>query len=224
MAQGGLLARTPGGTRGLPRGRSRLPIESVLAAQRERMLRAVIAAVADHGYADTTVAEIVRRARVSRSSFYLQWADKEECFFDATAEGRQQMFAAIARAVADQPTATPDVDLLRAGLRAFLRFLRDEPAFATVFYLELAAVGRRGGDRLAAAHEKLAARTAVWHTRALRRQPHWPTVPDDVYLALTGATEELVRDRVRRGQIDALPELEDVIVDMHLRLLTAARD
>jgi AcrR family transcriptional regulator len=180
----------------------------------------MVAAVAERGYAEVTVADVVATARVSRTSFYAQFADKEDCFFAATAEGRRLMFARISTAVDEQPAGADDLALLRAGLRAYLTFLRDEPAFAAVFYLELPSVGRRGADRLADARRKLATRTAVWHARARSRHPGWPQVPAEVYRALIGATEELVREQVRAGATGDLPALEDVIVDLHVRLLT----
>jgi AcrR family transcriptional regulator len=219
VAQGGLLGHhlTP---RALPRGRNGLPARVVQERHRERMLRAMVSAVAETGYGAVTVADVVARARVSRTSFYAQFADKEACLFAATAEGRRLMFERISTAVHELPDGVDDVELLRVGLRAFLGFLADEPAFATVFYLELPAVGRRGGERLAAAQRKLAARTSVWHARARVRHPQWPVQPAEVFLALTGATEQLVREKVRVGAIDELPELEDLVVDLHLRLLT----
>ncbi|MDQ1695949.1 MAG: hypothetical protein QOJ03_1302 [Frankiaceae bacterium] len=225
--QGGLLARAHADAPGLPRGRNRLPGPAVLQAQRERILRAAIASAAELGYPAMTVADVVRRARVSRTSFYAQFADREDCFFAATAQGRRLMFGQISDAVhavagAEGAAEADDITVLRAGLRAYLRFLRDEPAFATVFYLELPAAGRRGGDRLADGQAKLAARTAVWHGRARNgRHPDWPEVPAEVFRALTGATEELVRAKVRAGRVDELPAIEDVIVGLHLRLLTA---
>jgi AcrR family transcriptional regulator len=82
--QGGTLARTHEGKPGLPRGRSRLPLLVVRASQRERLLRSVIAAVAGSGYPAVTVADIVRRARVSRAAFYAHFADKQDCFLAAT--------------------------------------------------------------------------------------------------------------------------------------------
>jgi AcrR family transcriptional regulator len=221
LVQGGLLARRHDADRGLPRGRSSLPVGDVRAAQRDRLTRAMVAAVAERGYAEVTVADVVATARVSRTSFYAQFADKEDCLFAATADGRRLMFARISAAVDDAPAGADDVALLRAGLRGYLTFLRDEPAFAVVFYLELPSVGRRGADRLADARRKLAARTAVWHARARGRHPDWPQVPAEVYRALTGATEELVREQVRAGATAGLPALEDVIVDLHIRLLTA---
>ena len=73
----GTLADTHEGKPGLPRGRSRLPAPAVQASQRERLLRAVVAAVADANYTDVTVADIVRRARSCQAwlrSAYRYWA------------------------------------------------------------------------------------------------------------------------------------------------------
>ena len=101
--QGGTLARTHEGKPGLPRGRSRLPLPAVRASQRERLLRSVIAAVSESGYLAVTVADIVRRARVSRAAFYAHFADKEDCFLAATAEGRDLMIAQVVSATRALP-------------------------------------------------------------------------------------------------------------------------
>jgi AcrR family transcriptional regulator len=183
-------------------------------------MRAVIAATAERGYAAVTVADVVARARVSRTSFYDQFTDKEDCLLQAAAHGRRLMFGRISDEVEAEPAQATDEQTLRAGLRGLLGFLHDEPAFATVFYLDVPAVGRRGADRLAEAQQKLAARTAVWHARARSRHPDWPAVPVETFRALAGATEALVRDKIRAGRTDELPSLEDLIVELHLRLLT----
>lgn len=206
----------------LPRGRSSLPPDQVRATQRERMLQAITSEVARRSYAEVTVADIVAAARVSRTSFYAQFTDREDCLLAATTAGRRQMFARMSAAVDELPVDADDLALLRAGLHGHLTFLRDEPAFAAMFYLELPSVGRRGIDRLAEARRKLAARTSVWHARARARHPDWPHVPDEVYRALTGATEELIGEHVRADATAALPALEDVLVDLHVRLLTAS--
>ncbi len=90
--QEGTLAGTHAGKPGLPRGRSRLPAPAVQASQRERILRAVVAAIADKGYPDVTVADIVRRAKVSRAAFYLHFRSREDCFFAATRRGGQLLY------------------------------------------------------------------------------------------------------------------------------------
>src|SRR5215471_18907511 len=128
--QGGTLARTHEGKPGLPRGRSRLPLPAVRASQRERLLRSVIAAVSESGYVPVTVADIVRRARVSRAAFYAHFADKEDCFLAATAEGRELMISQVVSATRALPASASDEEVLGAGCRAFLEFLADQPAFA----------------------------------------------------------------------------------------------
>lgn len=59
---------------------------------RQRLLDALEASIAEDGYAKTTVADIVRRARTSRRTFYEHFASKEACFVDLlTAANRQQV-------------------------------------------------------------------------------------------------------------------------------------
>jgi AcrR family transcriptional regulator len=221
--QEGTLAGTHEGRPGLPRGRSRLPLPAVRASQRERLLRSVIAAVSEMGYPAVTVADIVRRARVSRVAFYDHFADKEECFLSATGEGRELMIARIVAATRGLPADASDDDVLRVGLRAYLAFLAGEPAFARVFYLHMPAAGARAVDRLDAAQAQFADLTRHWHERARERHRSWPAVPAAAYLALAGATAELVRSLVHAGRTGALPELEDTLVPLHLAVLAARR-
>ena len=217
----GTLARTHEDRPGLPRGRSRLPLPAVSASHRERLLRSVIAAVAEAGYPDATVADIVRRARVSRAAFYAHFADKEDCFLAANREGGQLMFSHMASAVRALPADAPDEQALRAAFHAFLAFLADEPAFAKVLYLDTPGAGPLAADRLDEAGRRLADLNRKWHERARTRHPEWPAVPGEAYLALAGASAELVRSVVRTGQTDALPGLEETIVSLHLALLAA---
>ena len=219
MTQGGSLARTHEGAPGLPRGRSRLPADTVAAAQRDRLLRAMIAAASAAGYADVTVGDVVRRARVSRTAFYAHFSGKEECFFAAASDGSVQLFEHTLRAVGALPSDADDELSLRTGLRAFLAFLASEPAFARVFYVELPAAGVRAQQRLQSAYAHWAQLNGKWHARARRRNPDWPQVPDGVYRALAGATGELVREMVTAGETERLPLLEDTLVGLHLTVL-----
>lgn len=220
QARRGDLARTHEGEPGLPRGRSRLPTETVRAAQRERLLRAVIAAVASTGFASVTVADIVRRARVSRAAFYVHFSDKQDCFLAATRSGGQLMqdhiFAATRKA---PPHASPE-RTLRAAITAFLEFLAAEPAFARAFYLDMSVAGPPAMSRFVAAQLRFAEMNRIWHERARARRPDWPAVPDEAYFALVGATTELVRAEVRQGKIESVKNLADTLVGLHLAVLS----
>jgi AcrR family transcriptional regulator len=219
--QGGSLARTHEGKPGLPRGRSRLPERAVRASQAERLRRAVIAAVAEAGYADVTVADIVRRAKVSRVAFYTHFRTKEDCFLAATGDGRELLAKRLVTATRAVPPDAGDVEVLRAACRAFLQFLADEPAFARVFYIDMPTAGPRAVARFEAAERRFAEMTATWHRRARARHPDWPAVPDEVYLAIEGAVAKLMRTAVRNGQTDALPKMEDTVLSLHLAVLAA---
>jgi AcrR family transcriptional regulator len=217
--QGGTLARTHEGKPGLPRGRSRLPLSAVRASQRERLLRSVIAAVSEAGFAAVTVADIVRRARVSRAAFYAHFADKEDCFLAATAEGRDLMIAQVLSATRALPAGACDEEVLRVACRAYLVFLASEPAFASVFYIHMPTAGPRAVDRLDAGSGLFAELNQKWHQRAREHHPEWPSVPSEAYLALAGATAELVRSMVRAGWTGRLPELAETLVSLHLAVL-----
>jgi AcrR family transcriptional regulator len=219
--QEGSLAATHEGKPGLPRGRSRLPAPAVQASQRDRLLRAVVAAVAHKGYSAVTVADIVRQAKVSRAAFYLHFHSREECFLAAASHGGDLLYRQMTDTVRAVPRGTADEDVLRAGCRAFLRFLADEPAFARVFYIEMPAAGPLAVERLQAGSARFAEINAKWHRRARARHPGWPAVPDEAYQALAGATAELVRAWVSYGKTRELPELEDTLVALHLAVLAA---
>jgi hypothetical protein len=131
------------------------------------------------------------------------------------------MFARVVSAARTAPADTQDEQVIRAACRAFLAFLADEPAFARVFYVDMPAAGPRAVGRLEAAGRQFADLNRTWHQRARERHPDWPTVPQEAYLALAGATAELVRSMVRADRTHELPDLEDTLVSLHLAVLAA---
>ena len=219
MRQEGVLARTHEGEPGLPRGRSGLPLDAVRGVQRERLLRAVIAAVGRTGFRDVTVADIVRGARVSRAAFYAHFSDKEDCFLAATRQGGLLMADRVMAAVRRQPADASAEITLRASIAAFLQFLVEEPTFTRVFYIDMPMAGPRAVRQIEAALHAFAGLNRAWHERARRENPAWPVVPYQAYYALAGATTELVRAEVRRGRTDAMTSLEDNLVALHLAVL-----
>ena len=219
--QEGTLSGIHIGKPGLPRGRSRLPAPDVQASQRERLLRATVAVIADKGYPAVSISDIVRQAKVSRAAFYLHFRSREDCFLAATRRGGRLLYDSVMRAAHDAPADTDDEEVLRVGLRAFLRFLADEPEFARVFYIDMPAAGPTAVERLQDAGFRFAELNAKWHRRARTRHPEWPAVPDEAYQALAGATAELIRSWVSAGKSEALPELEDTVVAIHLAVLAA---
>jgi AcrR family transcriptional regulator len=223
MRQGGSLATTHDGAPRLPRGRSSLPPSDVAAAQRTRLLSAAVATVAETGLRAVTVAEIVRRAKVSRASFYAHFTDRDDCIGQATANGWQLLVGSVTAATrACAPDAEPEL-VWRAGCRAFLCFLADEPAFARLFYYAGPAAGEAAFAGHDAATEQFAMINREWYEKARARYPEWPEVPFDAFIGLSGATTELIGVRVRHGRTDELPALEDTLAALHLAVLAGQR-
>jgi len=221
VKQEGVLARTHEGEPGLPRGRSGLPTGAVREAQRERLLRSVIAAVGESGFRDVTVADIVRGARVSRAAFYAHFSDKEDCFLAATREGGLLMASRVASAAKRPPAGAGAEASLRASIAAFLGFLAAEPTFARAFYVDMPMAGPKAVRQFEAGLHAFARMNRAWHERARQDHPDWPAVPYQAYYALAGATTELVRAEVRQGTTEALTGLEDLLVALHLSVLAA---
>lgn len=119
--------------RRLPRGRHALAPEQVLAAQRARLLAALPGAVAEHGYEAMSVADIVKRAAVSRNAFYKNFADKQECFAVAHEAGHERLLDILTRPCKEGGTVAERAwRSLGAGLEA----LASDPDMARLLSVE----------------------------------------------------------------------------------------
>jgi AcrR family transcriptional regulator len=103
---------------------------------RQRLLDAIEASIAEDGYSKTTVADIVRRARTSRRTFYQYFSSKEVCFValltDANAEMVRQITDAVDRNAPWQQQVRQAVETWIAAAESrptlMLSWIRDVPA------------------------------------------------------------------------------------------------
>jgi AcrR family transcriptional regulator len=123
----------------LPRGRHGLPRQDVTAAQRARIFEAMTHAVSERGYGATPVAEILRRAGVSRETFYQQFSSKDDCFLAFLDEATAAVETLLA---ADRPgDAVPPAERLGRLLDTWLSTVADDPDRARVLLVETYAAG-----------------------------------------------------------------------------------
>lgn len=127
-----------GRLRPLHGGRHSLPPDVVAFNQRERLLAAVAAVVAEHGYNKATIAQIAEAASVSRRTFYENFEGKEDCFFAAYDALDDYLASLMAEAVAAQPDWA---DRVAATFTALLGFLASRPELARLYLVEATAVG-----------------------------------------------------------------------------------
>lgn len=107
-------------------------------SRRGALIRAAIVVYGAIGYRQATVKAVCERAGLTERYFYESFANSEDllqaCFLHVTRDLLARMRAASAAA---EPTG---LDRVRAGLRVYFTALREHPAAARVFLIELASV------------------------------------------------------------------------------------
>nr|WP_237421855.1 TetR/AcrR family transcriptional regulator [Gordonia sp. SID5947] len=199
---------------GLPRGRTSLDPVDAIAAQRSRLLRAVVSAVAEKGYQATTIADIVQRARVSRSVMYREFDGKLDCFLAAIESGRELVTSRITDAMAEVSDASLEA-VVRTISRSYLETCAREPDHTRAWVLELAAAGPAGieaRDRYLDGFAALMRDLDREHGSGLSR-------PNEHYVALVGGITELVGREVRAGAAADLPHLEGALTAAAVAML-----
>lgn len=206
---------------GLPRGRSALPESEVVASQRGRIMHAVTDEVAEVGYAKATVAGITRRARVSRTTFYQSFDDKEHAFSAAYTAISDQVVSVIRDRAArtDDSAWRERIDL---GVRALVESFESRPAYARSYMVEVRGAGERllaQRDRVVERHARSLARVAqlAGEAGAPVRQPTELEV-----IAAIGGTEELIARAARRvgpGGRHSFRSIIPAIVTIHTSVL-----
>jgi AcrR family transcriptional regulator len=183
------------------------PLLAARGSQRARLIEGMIQAVAEKGYPAATVADAVRAARVSRGTFYAQFASKEECFLEAYRFGIDVFVERVRAAVrAEQGDWQAR---LRTALRMYLETLAGEPRFARTHLFEVHLAGPRAAAERDAALRRFADRYRSSFRAALRERPELRMPSDDALFILAAGVDQLVCSRVRAGELGRLPDLTD---------------
>src|SRR5215218_8776846 len=178
----------------------------VARVQRERILEAMAATVAELGYQQLTIGKLLGRAGISKLTFYELFDSKEQCFAAAYDESIAQAFERIESACAAEALA-PAEQRLGATIDALLEFFSEEPAVARMCVVEVLAAGPAGRERrLATMMEGLLAEVR-------------PDLGPIAARALVGGAEEVVFGAIDRGQTAELPQLAAEIADTQLKLI-----
>jgi AcrR family transcriptional regulator len=202
------MALAEDGMRRLPRGSHGLTREEVVRSQRDRIFRAMIHVMAQKGYAATSVADVLRHAKVSRETFYEQFSSKQECFlaaFEAAVE------LVIGRAAGSTVAEAEALERFDQALRTYLDTLAAHPGHARLFLLEVYAAGSPAVERRAELQERFAV--------ALDRVFGARTDADRFALrAFVAATAEMVTMRLAAGDPDGIRDLHGPLLELVRRV------
>jgi AcrR family transcriptional regulator len=199
----------PGHLERLPSGADRDRAEMLARDPRERILIAMAEIVAKRGYHGSTIEHIVKRAGVSRATFYEHFDNREDCllagFDEAAAELQGRMEAAAAEA-GDWP------DQVRAALAAFLDYAETNPALARTCIVESVTAGPVAMDR----YER-ALRTFVPLFRLGREvEEANDELPDELEDLVIGGLVWMVHQRLLSNEIDQIPKLLPTMLEFAL--------
>lgn len=126
----------------------------MIASQRSRIFQALVEAVAEHGYAETNVREILGRAGVSRKTFYEQFSSKDECLLAIYDESAQCLRSVVQSAYERGVTPRERID---AVVDIVLEWVDAEPGLARLCMLEVPSTGVAGQKRVTATSAWLSA-------------------------------------------------------------------
>jgi AcrR family transcriptional regulator len=189
--------------------RVELELTPVVNHQRARIIRALAEEVAVRGYQRTTVAVIVKRAGVARSSFYDCFANKEECFLAACEAAGEEAMRQVERAVVEAPDSW--ARRVQAGIGAFLSFATAEPALVRLFFLDAPAAGPAATEL----YERTV-RAVVPMFRLGRRASSAKQLPETLEEAVVGGIIWIVYQRLAAGRPEELEGLMREMVEFAL--------
>jgi AcrR family transcriptional regulator len=172
----------------------------VAESHRERLVRAMVRQVAERGYHQVSVADVVEDAGVSRSAFYEEFAGKEECLFAAYDAMVNDLLERIRSSFApDDPWPVK----VRVALAALLNDLAAHPELARMATVDLPAAGPDAHRRYREAIERF---LPFFRQGRAYADPS-TELPAEIELMAVGGAEAIVFDEVVAGRAGRLPGL-----------------
>lgn len=166
---------------------------------RHRLLEGMAHAVAAKGYADTTIADIVREAAVSRRTFYEHFATKSDCLIALYEAASHNALKVLRAAIDPQRGWQAQVE---QALAAYLGCLAQNPVLLRTLFVEILGLGPSG----LAARRRMNGDIAAFMLEVINTGGGRPLTPD-MAMAVVGGVNELVLQAIeqeRPGDLQAL--------------------
>jgi AcrR family transcriptional regulator len=179
--------------------------------QRRRILEATADLIAEQGYAETTIEQIVRQARVGYATFYKHYADKEEAFLALLDAAIERTAYEVEEAYDREDGPWPDK--VGAGLGALLKAASEHPNVARAFLLEASTAGSKASAR----HEAALKRFAPLLRPGRELNPRADKLPETLEDTLVGGVVWVINQRLIAGEAAQLRALLPEALEFLLR-------
>ena len=163
---------------------------------RSRLLEGMAVAVSQKGYADTTIADIVREASVSRRTFYEHFSTKAECLIALYTAASHNALKVLRQAI--EPGRGWEQQL-ETGIHAYLGCMAANPVLLRTLFVEILHLGPEGLAARRHVNQEIAN-----YMVAVVNAPH---VTPAMAMAVVGGIHELVLQAIEDGRVDELPVL-----------------
>jgi AcrR family transcriptional regulator len=201
----------PGKASRQPPGPEPVSRAAASADQRRRILEATADLVAEQGYPETTIEQVVRRARVGYATFYKHFVGKEECFLALLDAATERTLYVVEEAY-DRETG-PWPDKVGAGLGALLELAATHPSVARACMVEALTAG----PAAAARHEAALKRFAPLLRPGRELNPRQAELPDTLEETLAGGVLWVVNQRLVAGETGKIRALLPEALEFLLR-------
>ncbi len=203
----------------LPRGRHSLSREEVTSSQRTRMMNAVAIVVAEKGYGDTVVENIVSVAGVSRKTFYEHFTDVQDCFLHAYSDFGDRIIKDVGQAVAaTEPVGSAP---MRAAYRTIFTVLNEDREMARAFWLDAVSAGPGYAATRQRIYGGFADLLRVGYSRRREAEIELPEPIESAYSAAVGMVAEMVILAVLSGEDVDIDSMVEDAVSFTLAILQA---
>ncbi|MDT5298266.1 MAG: hypothetical protein QOG79_1508 [Mycobacterium sp.] len=172
-------------------------MDSGAQAFRMRLLDGLAESIAERGYRDTTVADVVRNAKTSKRTFYGEFVSKEECFVELLRTNNDVLIVAIQSAV--DPEAEWREQIVSA-VDAYVGHIAGRPAVTLSWIREAPGLGPAALPLHRLAMEQLTDMLVVLTDSPGFRRAGLSPVSRPLALILLGGLRELTAQVVERGR------------------------
>jgi AcrR family transcriptional regulator len=175
---------------------------------RSRLIVAMASVLEQKNFAATSVADVVRLARVSKRTFYEHFPTREACYIASYEALSSGLLGRIALAAA----AEPDVERrLFATTHAYLSALEEVPELARSFFLEIQLAGPEALTARRGIHRRFADLLRLLVAQAQRERSDVRSLSQSMSIAVVGAINELLMVRLEEGRADLTPLAETMV-------------
>lgn len=185
---------------------------------RARLIDALAATLTHQSYADTTIADVVAQAHVSKRTFYEQFASKDACLVALCEAFGQRTLAIIAEGFDPHADWVEQLDHVT---HAYLASLQAQSALIRTLFTELLGIGPVGLATRRQIQQRFADFLRMQVELSRLKEPGKRPLSPEMAMAVVGGINELILHAIEQDQVHRLTELAPTVIAFVQAVLTS---